>query len=187
MDAVHEAAIADNFPHFSNFRMANTRGSAFHWTWASALRTIYKMKNRIVMMMFDDYYPIFGYTFPRLEGLIAEIIREDNQFRLLQLTSEGKKQHTRPEYQPYTSMLQKGLGGENENALILNNAGAQLLLDAHIEKPFQPPPENIGEIARKGITEGLYHTLEPVMDVGFEWRSDLLNNDEYITKKYTSE
>ena len=180
-EAVHRAAVADGFPYFEKFRMEHPNPAAWHWTFASALRHIREM-DTTTLLLIDDFFPIQGWTFRRLCKLIEEASGEresHGEFRGLQLCHSNKAQERRSPYLPHTSMLAKGFAGRADFATVLTGAGADMMLKVHSEPPFDFPDWNFQEVARRGIvdpyySEGLWHTLDAVVHLGFfGWESDL--------------
>ena len=186
-EAVVEAAITDGFPYFNRFHRMKTRSTvAWCWTWASALRKIVEM-NRTVLLLVDDRYPRFGWSYRRLSLLVRECARASHghgTFRGIQLEACIRAHDIRPPYKPHTSMLHPGFAGCNDNAFILNAEGAKLLLEVHSEPPYDFPLKDILTVAQRGVDDpkyydGLWHTLEPlVMTKCPRWGSDLGRKDD---------
>ena len=178
--AVHRAAVADGFSYFDNFHNRTPAVTAWWWTWASALRTIAEM-DKTVLLLIDDFIPQFGWSWNRLRQLVEECRQlkgtGHGDFRGLQLRANIAGS-LRTIDEPYTSLLAKGFLG-NDNAIVLNRAGALLLLEDHAEPPYWAPDRKLEDLARRGAKDdtyykGLWHAIDPIFRAGyFPWESNI--------------
>ena len=186
--AVREAAIADGFPHFQNYRRAGRFITAWDWTWISAIRAIAE-SDKITLMSIDDYVPVPGWTFQRIKRIAAECYDESAEyggFCGLQLRQNIRGKN-KIEIKPHTSVLQKGFV-PNDQALILSPEGASILLDFFKSTPPYGPPDRILKkfawdlIDNENLSGRFWHVIDPVYKLGYHhWQSDLKDDWEKIT------
>ena len=179
---VCNAAVADGFEWFADYRQDTDKerkyACAWAWTWASTMRKIAEL-DKTVMLLIDDITPAYMWTYRRYCRLAKECARDPN-FKALQLRTQADRlsQHLPvPEY--FTSLIGKGFMGKVDHGLILNKAGAELLLEVQAT----PPIVHLGGDTMK-ITEwnlkdpqfscGLYHTLDHVVEVSNIGESNLV-------------
>ena len=178
---VCRSAVADGFDYFSSFSENLEQYSkyivAWAWTWGSTLRKIAEL-DKTVMLLIDDVTPVYMWTHERY-CLLAGECAEDSSFKVLQLRIRSKRQ---PRYllfsECFTSLIGKGFMGRMNYGLILNKAGAELLLDAQATSPVVYPNADMHKITEWGrkdrrFYDGLYHTLDPVVEVNDIGESDL--------------
>ena len=174
--AVHEAAIADGFEEFSEWRANYRAEAAWFWSYRCALRQIAEM-DESVLLLTDDYAPKNNWTADRLWWLVHECFQADpdHGFRILQLNYSASVAH-RVDHTPATSNLAIGLAGYSDYALILNAEGAQLVLDTMRTHPGASPEETYHilrcEQANPEIYLGLWHTIDPICRKLYEFSSD---------------
>ena len=179
VDALHRAAIVDGFLHFDDFRTKTPQNSAWYWTWVSALRHI-QNSNKIALLLIDDAVPLMGWSWLRFQHLTTEAYshQRHGDFRAIQLSKNTIQRSILLSHKPYSSMLHPGFAGCSDNGVILNAAGARLLLDAHTTSPTAPN-QNFLQIAELGVDnpdyfEGLWHTLDQVVNTAtFNWEGDV--------------
>ena len=171
--SVHNAAVVDGFPIFSEFESSRKSLAAWYWTWCAALRQIVE-SNETVLLMIDDYSPLPFWRYDRLNLLVENCYRIDKSFRMLQLT------HTRfyhEVYDPlnhYNEVLAKGLAGSADMANVFSPSGAAHLLDICIKSPCPSTPHGSLEILFFSTDQsGLWHTVDEICSTFFDFPSDL--------------
>ena len=172
-EEVCNAAVEDGFEWFSNYRQDSDKEwkyvCAWTWTWASTLRQISEL-DKTVMLFIDDVTPAYMWTYHRYCRLAGECAR-DPDFEALQLrTQADRRPQNIPPVKYFTSLIGKGFMGRIDHGLILNRAGAELLLEVQSTPPITYPSGDMMKIAEWGQRDqkffnGLYHTLEDVVEV----------------------
>ena len=182
-EAVCNAAVDDGFEWFSNFPSAfegeedSKYICAWTWTWASTLRKSAQL-DRTVMLLIDDTTPAFMWTYERYNGLAIQCA-SDSDFKVLQLGTHADRMSDKlPVPELFTSIIGRGFMGEVNQGIILNKGGAELLLEAQATPPFVFPCRDMLKIMQWGQEDkkffnGLYHTLDPVIDTNVIGESDL--------------
>ena len=182
-ESVRQAAIADGFPEFADegFKLFNRKHTAWCWTMRCALRRIVKMEPENVLLMLDDHLPKWTWTWHRFRLLLemTQIMDPDHGFRLIQLihTIKGDETSDWMKPKPHESVLQKGVCGIGDGALILNADGARLLLEIAAQPPFGDGFDVFESLAKRQdeaeIFYGLWHTIDDACEPNHEWESDL--------------
>ena len=175
---VMAAAVADGFPYFERFEHRSDQAKrilSWMWTFNSALRKIAEM-DKIVMLLIDDMLPRETWTWGRLNSLMNEC----KNLKGLQLRRNCRGDLYVPPVPPFTSLLQQGFAGANDNGVVLSGNGAEIMLEVGAEHFGNgDTPQIFEEVARRGLTdrkyfEGFYSVLEAVIDMGcYFWESDL--------------
>ena len=175
IESVHNAAVADGFPEFSEFTAPTRNYAAWYWTYRCALRHIIET-DKTALLLIDDHLPKPGWTFKRLSYLVdwCEFIAEvdSEPFRILQLTHSFYGREQGFDQDPQTGILAKGLTGGIDTATILNADGANLLLEMASQKPYSTAPDSYFSRLRirKDESEyayGLWHTLDEICEHAF--------------------
>ena len=175
------AAIDDGFDWFSSHREKAERYSkyvcAWAWTWGTTLRKIAEL-DKTVMLLIDDITPACMWTYHRYCRLAGECAQDPN-FKVLQLRTQADRLPKRlPSVKYFTSLIGKGLMGQINHGLILNKAGAELLLEVQATPPIAYPSIDTMKITKWGqkdqkFFDGFYHTLDHVVEVNYMGKSNL--------------
>ena len=156
--SVHREAIEDGFPEFESFRSRGRRNAAWIWSYRRAMRKIVEM-DKTVLVLIDDVVPAHHWTFDQFNMLLAEV--EGRPLKIIQLPDPLERPDI-PQSPKVTNMLYKGLWDISDLAVILNAAGASLVLRLYTEYPECHPNYIYGRLARSGENiDGLYHTFIP--------------------------
>ena len=160
--SVHEAAIADGFPSFGSYRSTNRARAAWVWSYQSALRKIVEM-DKTVLLLIDDYVPEYLWPRDRFDALIEEV--QDKGLRIIQLAHSDLKEEVYLYKDLVTASLAKGLAGANDFGVVINGAGAALVLKVYEANPNLQPNEIYSVIKELGEHDpqmcwGMYHTVE---------------------------
>ena len=178
VEAVMKAASADGFPYFEKFKYRDEQAKrtlAWMWTYHSALRKIAEM-DKIVMLLIDDMLPMEYWNRGRFDNLV----RECSHLKGLQLKTNFQASLSRRPPIYFSSILQRGFAGANDNGVVLSKIGAEIMLEVAADHFGNgDTPQIFEEVARRGLTdrkyfEGFYSVLEAVIDMGcYFWESDL--------------
>ena len=181
VDDVCKAAVADGFEWFSDYCRVPGKEQkyvvAWAWTWGSTLRKIAEL-DQTVMLLIDDITPVYMWTYMRYCRLAKECAK-DPEFKVLQLrTQAGRIPQSLPPVEYFTSLVGKGFMGRCDQGLVLNKAGAELLLEAQATPPIVHPGEDTMKITEWGrkdqrFYDGFYHTLDDVVEVSSIGESNL--------------
>ena len=173
IDAVHDAAVADGFPYFADFRASSRNYAAWRWTYRAALREI-QDSGKTTLLLIDDHLPKPGWTYLRLSYLVdyCEFRSQDyGSFRILQCchTFYGHEQNFHLKQMPETAMLQLGLAGGFDVGNIISPLGATLLLEESANAPLDSCPDSwYSRLYRKQDQyQGLWHTIDEVIEHTF--------------------
>ena len=178
-DQVIDAAGADGFDYLadpsllydqippSKFKIAS------NWSYASALRGVAN-SDKIVMLLIDDYQPNPRWTYERFSNLLVTIQAKDPGFRLLQLRAQPFAYLSEMEFLDddflVASLLRKGIGGGGDMGLLMNNKGAQLVLDYHQRVGI--PSFTFSRMARsRRDFQGCWHTGESLISRYYKFES----------------
>ena len=181
VDDVCQAAVADGFEWFSDYRRVPDKEQkyvyAWAWTWGSTLRKIAEL-DQTVMLLIDDAIPAYMWTYKRYRRLAQECARRPD-FKALQLrTQVDHLRGSLPPIEYFTSLVGKGFMGRIDQGLILNGVGAASLLEVQAAPPIVHPGEDAMKITKWGrkdrkFFDGFYHTLEDVVEVSNIGESNL--------------
>ena len=185
VDDICTAAIADGFNWFSSYREKAERYSkyvvAWAWTWGSTLRKIAEL-DKTVMLLIDDITPTYMWAYHRYCLLAGECAQDPN-FKVLQLRTQADRLPKRlPSVKYLTSLIGRGFMERINHGLILNKAGAEILLEVQAIPPIMYPNADTMKVAKWGqkdqkFFDGLYHTLNHVVEVNYIGKSNLLPPD----------
>ena len=182
IDSMREKAIADGFKEFGDARffLQSVKHIAWCWTWRCALREVVK-NNETVLFLIDDHLPTWYWTYDRFFRVLNYTQLQDRShgFRMMQLMHiiEGNEPPEIMRPRPRESVIQKGLSGIGDGALILNADGAKLLLETAAEPPFGDPFVVFSTLLKRQndpeIFRGLWHTIDDACEANHDWESDL--------------
>ena len=176
--SVHDAAVADGFPEFAEFQFERRSRVAWMWSWRCALRRIVEMGN-MVLLLIDDHLPTWNFTYIRFRELVNSCRYEDPDVRIIQLYHVEVPHHPvalmKPK--PRGAILEKGLSGWGDVALILSPEGARLLLEMSSKPPYSDPPDEFLKLIAlqhdENYSWGIWHTIDNAVDCNHRWDSDL--------------
>ena len=165
--SVHEAAIADGFEEFSEFRCGYRAEAAWWWSYRAALRRIIEM-DATVLLLIDDHVPKRGWTYNRMCLLVEECDWDEKHgFRIIQLLCPEVYAHL-VNNDPDTAMLAKGLAGYSDHGVIINAEGAELMLSVVKEYPADSPEGTYMMLMKLSdnpeMFRGLWHTIESIIE-----------------------
>ena len=167
------------FPeHLSAFDPTKERKylCAWAWTWARTLREIAE-RDETVMLLIDDTTPAFLWTYERYCRLADEPM--PTPVKAIQLATQIDRLPCKmPPVNYFNSILGTGFMGSIDHGLILNRSGAELLLEVQAMEPFMGPANDLRKITEWGLADkryfdGLYHTLDFVIQLNHLGESDL--------------
>ncbi len=171
--AVHDAAVADGFPKFSEYESDNKRRTAWFWTWCSALRQITE-SDETVLLLIDDILPAPFWTYGRMNSLVRRCYGLDEQFRMLQLMHTRMAHEVYDPHHFFNEVLARGLAGSGDQANVFNPDGAAHLLDICTKSPGPAGPHGSLEILFQSEDQsGLWHTVDEICRGYYSFGSDL--------------
>ena len=188
VQAVNEAAAADGFSYFLDpdyqvEKYETTPPNKFmvaaNWSYARAWRSIAKYGEE-VMLLIDDHQPIFGWDYYRFDRLVEHLRWVDKQkFRLLQLQPQPMPYIDALFNRPaFDSILRRDIGGVGDTGLIMNKAGAELLLELHPRYGITDKCLDILSQQDRDVQQGCWHTVEPLVMYQYDFRSARLEETD---------
>ena len=175
------AAIDDGFDWFSSFSETPEKYTkypiAWAWMWGTTLRKIAEL-NQTVMLLIDDVTPAYMWTYDLYRRLAKESAKR-RDFKALQLRAQADRgSQCLPAVKYLGKLIGRGFIGQVNHGFILNKAGAELLLEVQATPPIVDPGGDMMKIAEWGQTDqkffnGLYHTLDHVVEVNYIGESNL--------------
>ena len=188
VESVQKAAVDDGFDELGIIESKayfNNAHIAWCWTWRSVLRSI-SLGTDVVLLMIDDFLPTWTWNWHRIDKMYKWLYSDDewrndvHGVDLIQLCHFVRGDETDSLFKKFPTdgiVVEKGLCGICDAALILSPKGAEMLLEYGRKYPYGDPEVIFSDMLKdqssNGIMKGVWHTIDNVVEPNHTWDTDL--------------